>query len=52
MRTLQKETYANLMRQYKALVLNNGCHHLFSKIDEHSVKCEKCQITKQVLIAR
>jgi len=47
-----KENYNDLMREYKALILNNGCKHLFSKVNKHLVKCDKCQITKKVLIAQ
>ena len=48
------KTINDLTRELKVVRLKNGCKsHLFTKVDNEFVQCDKCQITKKVLnIAR
>jgi len=51
---MKTKTLKDLFRELKSVRLKNGCKsHLFTKVDNEFVQCDKCQITKKVLnIAR
>ena len=46
---MRVKTINDLIRKYKKSVLNNGCSHLFIKIDDSHRQCESCQIIKKTL---